>query len=175
MHSSCQVLFEQLESRREEILNSFRSLSVEQFNLRPRKNKWSAAEVLSHLVTAERLSVAYMQKKAQGIANLDRTGLWEELIMGILIVSQRFPGLKFKAPRRVVENTTVLMTLPEIESAWKAVREDLRALLETMPREEWNRKVYRHPFAGYLNLKQALVFFREHLIHHGPQLRALVN
>jgi uncharacterized damage-inducible protein DinB len=175
MHPSCQRLFEQLESRKEEILRSFRSMSVEQFNLRPRDNKWSAAEVLSHLVTAERLSVAYMHKKAPAITTLERTGLWEEIILGILIVSQRMPGLKFKAPKRVVENTTVLMTLPEIEAAWKVIRDDLRTLLETLPREEWNRKIYRHPIAGYMNLKQALIFLREHLIHHGPQLRALVK
>lgn len=175
MHPSCQLLFDQIESRKEEILHSFRSMSAEQFNRRPQETKWSAAEVLSHLVTAERLSVAYMHKKAQGIATLDRTGLWEEVVMGILIVSQRMPGLKFKAPKRVVENTTVLMTLPEIEKAWKAVREDLRKLMETLPKEDWSRKVYRHPAAGYLNLKHALIFFREHLIHHAPQLRALLK
>lgn len=175
MPSSCQQLFEQLESRKEEILALFRSMPVEQFNRRPRENKWSAAEVLSHIVTAERLSVAYMHKKAPAIATLERTGLREEIILGILIVSQRMPGLKFKAPKRVVENTTVLMSLPEIESAWKAVRDDLRTLLATLPKEEWNRKIYRHPIAGYMNFKQALIFLREHLLHHGPQLRALVN
>lgn len=175
MHPSFASLYKQIESRRETILDSFRSLTVEQFNRRPQKDGWSAAEVLSHLVTAERLSVAYMQKKIQGLSGLSRTGVWEEIKMGLLIISQRMPGLKFKAPSRVVESTTQLSSLPEIESAWKAVREDLRRLLEGLPTEAHHRKIYRHPIAGYINSRHALIFFREHLIHHSPQLRRLLN
>ena len=175
MHPSIQPLFDQLEARRESILNSFHSFSNERFNQRPSKNKWSAAEILSHLLTAERLSVAYMQKKAQGISGLSRTGLWEEVKLAILILSQRIPGLKFKAPKRVVEGTTVLRSLPEITAAWTTVRKDLRALLENLPAEYLDRKLYRHPVAGYLNPVQAVIFFREHLIHHSPQLQRLLN
>jgi len=175
MHPALQSLFEQIENRRESILNSFRSLTEAQLNQRPRNDQWSAAEVLSHLVSAEKLSVAYMQKKAQNLPNLDRTGPWEEIKMGMLIISQRMPGLKFKAPKRVVESTTLLTSLSEIEAVWKAVREDLRRLLESLPPAEHDRKVYRHPAVGYLNSRQALIFLREHLIHHAPQLRSLLK
>ncbi|MBL7850522.1 MAG: DinB family protein [Cyclobacteriaceae bacterium] len=175
MHPTLQTLFNQIEDRREAILNSFRSLSEEQLNQRPRDGQWSAAEVLNHLVTAERLSVAYIQKKVQGLSELPRTGWWDDFKMGLLIISQRMPGLKFKAPRRVVENTTRMTSLAEIEVAWKAVREDLKMLLESLPEQESDRKIYRHPAVGYLNIRHALIFFREHLIHHAPQLRALLK
>jgi hypothetical protein len=175
MHPSLQPLFDQLESLRQSILASFRDFTADQLNQRPRPNQWSAAEVLSHLVTAERLSVTYLTKKLQGIDSLGRTGLWEEFKMGLLIISQRLPGLKFKAPRRVIESTTAMTSLPDIEAAWNAVRQDLRILLERLPENGMDRKVYRHPVAGYLNIKHTLAFFREHLIHHGPQLRRLLN
>ncbi len=175
MHPSLQALFNQLEVRRKATLEPFRSFSPEQLNHRPRPNQWSVAEVLSHLITAEQLSVAYLTKKMQGVDDLPRTGLIEELKMGLLIISQRLPGLKFKAPKRVVDSTTVLTSWHEIEGAWNAVRKDLYALLEHLPPNGMDRKIYRHPMAGYLNIRHTLVFFREHLIHHGPQLRRLLN
>ena len=70
MHPSLQALFNQLEVRRKATLEPFRSFSPEQLNHRPRPNQWSVAEVLSHLITAEQLSVAYLTKKIQGVDDL---------------------------------------------------------------------------------------------------------
>lgn len=173
MHASLQKLFNDIESRRESIVSSFRSLSSDQLAKAPRPGSWSAAEVLSHLLAAEKLSVAYMQKKYQGIHQASRSGFWEEIKLGVLLVSQRMPGLKFRAPKRVVENTPRLMSLDEIDKAWKAVREELQQLLEKIPSDRVDRIIYKHPAAGYLDVRQALVFLREHLIHHEPQLRKL--
>lgn len=175
MHSSLQKLFDQIESQRESVLAPFRRLSAEQFNKPPGEGRWSAAQVLSHILAAEQLSVMYMKKKIEGIQQASRTGLWEILKMGVFIATQRLPGLKFKAPRRVVENTTLLSSPGEIENAWTDIRKDLRALLERVPADRINRMIYKHPFVGYLDVRHALVFFREHLIHHTPQLRRLLK
>lgn len=175
MHESLQKLFDQLELQRESALTPFRALSIEKLNHPPAAGRWSAAEVLSHIVAAEQLSVTYMKKKIEGIPQASRSGPWETVKMGVLIASQRLPGLKFKAPQRVVENTAVLTTLPEIEKAWMNIRTDLRALLERIPADRINRMIYKHPAAGYLNARHALVFFREHVIHHTPQLRKLLK
>jgi uncharacterized damage-inducible protein DinB len=175
MHPSFESVFKKIEIRRESILNSFGSLSEAQLNRRPRHDQWSAAEVLSHLVSAERGSVVYMQKKLQGLSSLPRTGPWEEIKLVLLIITQRLPGLKFKAPKRLVESTTPLTSLAEIESVWKSVREDLRRLLESVPPDDHDRKIYRHPITGYMNSRQAITFLHEHLIHHTPQLRRLLK
>lgn len=175
MHSTLQRLFDQIEAQRETALVPFRSLPMDRFNLSPGRGRWSAAEILSHVLAAEQLSVSYMKKKLEGIHKASRRGTWEVLKMGALIASQRFPGLKFKAPRRVVEHTTWLNNLPEIENAWKGVRHDLRDLLERIPADRLDRMIYKHPAVGYLDVRHALVFFREHLIHHTPQLRKLLK
>ena len=67
MHASLEKVFNEIESQRESVLASFQSMTVEQLNKVPHPGSWSAAEVLSHVLAAERLSVAYMKKKYQGI------------------------------------------------------------------------------------------------------------
>jgi hypothetical protein len=175
MHPQLRQIVDSLESQRESILKDFRGFSAERFHRAPRPGKWSAAEILSHIITAERLSVAYMQKKMQGIEHASRSGFLEEVKFGILKVSQRLPGLKFKAPKRVVENTTLYRDLASVEAEWKTIRTDLEKLVAQIPEHHLDRLIYKHPVAGYLNVPQALKFFREHIIHHAPQLKRLLK
>jgi hypothetical protein len=116
-----------------------------------------------------------MNKKIQGIEQASKSGLMEEVKFGLLKISQRLPGLKFKAPRRVVENTMLYKDLASIESEWKTTRADLHKLLSHMHENHLDRLIYKHPVAGYLNVQQALKFFREHIIHHTPQLKRLLK
>jgi hypothetical protein len=173
MPPDIQKLVDRIESQRDDLLKSFRSFSQDQFNKAPAPGRWSAAEILSHLIAAERLSLAYMQKKVQGIESASISGPWEEIKMAALKVSQRLPGLKFKAPKHVVENTARYRDLVSIESEWVKVRADLRALLEKIPQEKLNRLIYKHPVAGYLNARHAVAFFHEHIRHHLAQLRSI--
>lgn len=175
MHASLQKLFDEIEVQRETTLRPLRDQPAERLSLSPGGGKWSAVEVLSHVMAAEQLSVLYMRKKIQGIDNAARSGPWESLKIAALILSQRLPGLKFRAPRRVVENTTQLTSLAQIESTWKENRQELREFLERIPENRVDRKIYKHPAAGYLDTRHALIFFREHLIHHTPQLKKLVK
>jgi uncharacterized damage-inducible protein DinB len=175
MQSSLQKLFDQIESQRESILAPIRKLTPEQFRKMPGAGSWSAAEVLSHILAAERLSVMYMSKKIAGIHEASRTGLWEIIKMAVFITSQRLPGLKYKAPKRVVENTLWLTSPEEIERTWKDIRQELRSLLERIPANRVNRMIYKHPIMGYMDARHAVMFFREHIIHHTPQLRRLLT
>jgi hypothetical protein len=114
-----------------------------------------------------------MQKKIQGIKDTTDSGLLEELKISLLILSQRLPGLKFKAPKVVIDQMAELQDLQSITTAWDNVRRELKMLLNNIPDELINRKIYRHAFAGYLNVKHCMLFFREHIIHHRMQLRKL--
>lgn len=175
MHSAFQEPFDKIESQRKKILDLVRHLTEEQLNHSSAPGKWSVAEILSHLITSERLSIVYIRKKMQGAAEVSDSGLWEEIKMNLLRISQRFPGLKFKAPRRIVESTTIYHDLSILVQEWDHVRKEFNSLLESIPAQYVNRKIFRHPRAGYLNVKHALLFIREHIIHHTPQIKKLVK
>lgn len=175
MHPDLQKVFDKIEIQRASILDALEHLPPEHINAHPTSGKWSIAETLSHIITAERMSILYIQKKIQGISDLNDSSLLEEVKMGLLKLSQRLPGLKFKAPPGVVKNTTQYRLHADITAGWNEVRHDLRLLLEKIPDSLRHRMIYKHPVVGFLNVKQALQFFYEHIHHHRPKLKKLMN
>jgi uncharacterized damage-inducible protein DinB len=173
LNAKLHQLYNSLEFQRIQLLDSLKNLSSEKLNRQP-KGKWSINQIVAHLITAERMSIQYLTKKIQGIDQVDDTRLIEELKMIALIVSQRLP-LKFKAPRAVVENTPHSSDLRQLAQEWNTLRIDLKNLLEKIADHQIKRKIYKHVRAGKLNIQQALVFFREHIIHHRSQINHLLR
>lgn len=166
--------FDLLETQRKELLHLVTTLSREQLHAHP-QGKWSIAQILSHIISSEQLSVRYLNKKIAGIQEAPDSGLMEELKIIVLILSQRLPFLKFKAPKVVSENTKLYHTPEQLNEAWDTVRNELKETLRRFEDGQLKRKVYKHPIAGMFNIKQTLLFFREHIIHHTPQIKNLLR
>ena len=172
MNPRLQHLYEALETDRLRLLDTISKLSPEKFH-HSTAGKWSISQILAHLVAAERLSRIYLNKKALGIDQLTNTGFREEAKMILLRWSQRLP-LKFKAPKAVVDHTPSFANVADLSVAWGAERNELKKLLETFRDDQINKKIYRHVRAGMLNIQHALMFLREHQIHHWPQIKRLL-
>jgi hypothetical protein len=160
--------FEKLEAQRGELLAKAGATTEMVLTTKP-DGKWSVLEILTHIITAEQLSQAYLRKKMQGIESLPEAGFSSWLRSGLLTVSQRLP-LKYKAPRRVVENTPEGLPLDEIRKRWDSSRQEYRELLEGFTAATVSKAVYKHPRAGYLNVLQMITFYRDHIVHHRPQI-----
>ena len=173
MNARFQKLYHEIETQRKQLLLSLRPLSHERLNSHP-EGKWSINQIIAHLITAERLSVNYLNKKMQGINEAKDSGLVEELKMILLIVSQRLP-LKFKAPKVVVDQTVKETDIHNLIREWDKVRAALKNILEGMEDHHVKRKIYRHVVAGMLNIQQALKFLYEHVRHHTPQVKYLLK
>ena len=172
MNPQLKTLYDQLEQERRELIAELSKLGSGQFHHAP-PGKWSICQILAHLIHAERLSIRYMTKKIQGIETYRDTGWWEEVKMFLLKASQRLP-FKFKAPSVVVLSTPTYSGLDELNQDWGASRAELMSLLSGFKDDSVNKRVYRHIVAGILNVKHALIFFREHFHHHLPQVRRLI-
>jgi uncharacterized damage-inducible protein DinB len=172
VNTKLQRHFDKLEKERFSLMQRVKSLSPEQFQSAP-PGKWSVSHILAHLIAAEQLSVQYMSKKILGIHEAENSGLWEECKSKLLTISQRLP-FKFKAPGRVVELTKAQMTFEDIEHLWSHERALLKELLEKIHDDHIRKKIYKHVRAGQLNIQQALIFFRDHIIHHKPQIKRLL-
>lgn len=175
MIPSFQKIFDQLELQRSTILNQVKNLSIEKYNHSPGPGKWSISQILTHIVTAEGLSVGYMKKKAQAIAELGNSGVKESLVLMLLKISQRTPALKFRAPKVVVENTPPALPFEELSKKWDVQRNDLKNFLESIEDKNAKKLLYKHPVAGRLDARQAAVFFGEHITHHWPQIKRLLH
>ncbi len=172
MNPQLQHLFDSLETDRNLLLEKVSKLSLAQFN-RAAPGKWSAGQILAHLITAEKLSLLYMNKKILGIQETGNTGIWEEMKMLLLKISQRLP-LKFRAPNALVENTPAYPDFHHLKADWDMERSKLRDFLEKFDDRLLKKKIYRHIRAGRLNIRHALLFFGEHYRHHWPQIKRLL-
>ena len=122
-------VYQELEAQRAELLNLVKQHNEEDRN-RTVNGKWSVNEILSHLATSERLSMAYIRKKSNAIETLDDTGLIEELKMVLLKISQRGP-FRFKAPKIVADHTPK-HSFKESEEKWNEVRKELLKFIYIM-------------------------------------------
>ncbi len=174
MNPDFQKVFDMLERQRLAILHDVQHVSIEKYNHAPVAGKWSLGQILTHILTAEKLSIAYMKKKYLGADQVGNSGVITSLRLGLLIISQRIPALKFNAPKVVVENTPPVLSLQELSEKWNAQRADLKLFLEGMDEKNYKKLIYKHPIAGRLDARQAMVFFGEHIIHHMPQIKRLL-
>jgi hypothetical protein len=173
VNSKLQQLFDKLEADRNNLLVTLRTFPSDRLEYAP-EGKWSIREILAHLISAEKLSVQYINKKILGIRDVEDTGVWDEVKMVLLQASQRLP-LKFKAPTGLVENTPANQNLDQLMADWEKTRVELKILLEKFDDTQIRKKIYKHVRAGRLNIQHALMFFREHIIHHSPQINRLLK
>jgi hypothetical protein len=136
--------------------------------------KWSPAQIIFHIIISEKLALQYMRKKYLGIGESKKTGLWEAFKFVVLKISQRLP-LKFKAPKILGELDPLTLQLDQLEHEWTYSRNELKSFLEKFDSDSVRRQVYKHPFAGKLNILQGIDFMREHIIHHLPQIRSRIR
>jgi hypothetical protein len=169
MNSRLQSLFDSIEVQRHALLLSLKDLPAEKLNHQV-SNKWSINQIVAHLISAEHLSVKYIEKKILGIEQIGDTGVIAEMKMLLLQASQRIP-LKYKAPKKVVENTLAETDINKLIEQWDAVRIDLKNLLEKIGDSQIKRAIYRHVRVGLINIQHAVKFFGEHVHHHTPQIR----
>lgn len=164
--------FESLEASRTLALALLDPHDRKILNRAPAPGRWSAVQVLHHVVESEAATLGYVRKKMQAGASLPRAGLASRLRRTAVELALASP-LRFRAP-------AVAATVPEeidpaeLRARWDAVRHGLRELLASFPPELEDRLVFRHPVAGRLGLADALAVLQSHLDHHVPQVRQAV-
>lgn len=174
MNPTLQQHFEELQNETKSLLKMVSGLSSASYHQQPGNDKWSVSQILTHILTAEKLSLSYLKKKSLGFPTLTNTGVMEEIKFFLLVISQRVP-LRYKAPRIVVEHTPDALSYGELVRQWELVRAEMVDFLQQISDNDIRKKVYKHPRVGMLNVVHGIRFLREHIIHHGPQVRRIVR
>jgi hypothetical protein len=156
----------------EALLLQLEAYDDEQLNRPPGPGRWSAMQVLQHLMLAEKLSQQYIVKKQQSLpGQLPSAGLgtwWREMLVW-LFLSLPF---KRKAPAMVAEGALpAYATLAATAAEWRQQRQQLQELLAGLDPALHRKAFYRHPVAGSMTTAGMLDFFRWHIEHHRRQLR----
>jgi hypothetical protein len=165
-------IFKKLEKDREQILISIASLSQERYH-RSIHGKWSVSQILTHLLTSERLALIYMKKKSLGLSSLHNSGWLEPVKLFLLQISQRLP-IRYKAPKPILDHTPPALGFDELKNQWETSRTELKNFLETIDEQNVRKMIFKHPVAGKFNAVQGMTFLREHMLHHLPQIKRLL-
>lgn len=172
MHATLARRFDRLEAARARVLDTLAGREPFALNRAPAPGKWSALQVLEHVVTSEALTLGYIRKKMQAGTALPRAGVTSRLRLLALEATLASP-LRFRAPAAVA-GVSPAIDPAALRARWDGVRGEWRGLLEAFPAELLDRLVFRHPRAGRMSLEHAVGTLEAHLAHHVPQVeRAL--
>ena len=113
----------------------------------------------------------YMKKKMQAGQGMKDYSLGNRIRMTI---SKGFlqSGLKWKAPK-YISSPEAKYSLSEIKDLWEKTRAETRTYAESYPEELIKKAVFKHPFAGRLDLANAIDSFTYHQRHHVHQLKRI--
>ena len=162
-----------LESGRYLCLDALATFDPVALNRPPAPGKWSAGQIMAHLILVEQASLQYLTKKlphttAESVPQANWRSTWRlwKLCLGLRLVR----GIKAPPVVAAVPDEVSMATQ---QQAWVQTRSALEQLLAALPEPLLTAALYRHPLAGQISLLQMLDFLRFHQAHHLRQIRRL--
>jgi uncharacterized damage-inducible protein DinB len=173
MNHRLHLRFEQLEQATTRLLNSVAALGDKAYQA-PGANKWSAAQVVQHLVISESSIGQYLERKLLQEEGHQKAGIGTFLKSRLLRVLLRLPFTRFKAPSylaKLMPETTP--PLSDLQAEWEAVRRRMERLLNEFPGKLLSHAIFKHPRSGMLTIHQTLDFMLDHILHHQQQVERI--
>jgi hypothetical protein len=162
-----------IEQAREQVLGAVRGLSSEQGAFKPAPEEWSAAEVLEHLVLAERAMVMGMWKAAEA-AHAGRS-VWKGEAIHEGKTIEEVVAQTWEPNQQAPERSRPAWGGPL--AYWVVSLECCRPLLEafaaTLHTVSLAEVIFPHVSCGPLNLAQHLELLRFHIDVHHDQIEAV--
>ncbi|MDF7811147.1 DinB family protein [Hymenobacter sp. YC55] len=170
MNHRLHLRFEQLEHVTNQLFAAAEALG-DKAHQAPAPGKWSAAQVIYHLLISETGINQYIEKKLRNSEELQKAGLTHLFKSRLLRVLLRLPGLKFKSPPRLKELTPdQVPPLAQMREQWNGVRRHLEQILNEYPDKLLSHAIFKHPRSGMLTIYQTLDFMVDHILHHQRQI-----
>lgn len=171
MESELKTKWLRLEQLRKYYLDTLSAASLAQQQFQPRQGSWNMLQVMQHLILSEKLSIKYLV--AKNYTNTRKKGGLATIIRSLGLRFLMRSPLRFKAPPIAAIKDFKTQELEELLLEWEAVRHEMYHYLEKFPAEKMSYLIFRHPRAGWLNIKQTIGFFEDHLLHHQRQLKRI--
>lgn len=160
--------FQNLEIQRKEFTAHYDSLTDEQRAFNPEPDSWNLLQVMRHIVTSERLTLSYIQRKISSSSNVHKVGLNSRFRYLILKIAFYLP-FKFRAPK-FAQVEEAIPDFEKMKTEWNQVRDGFRKLIDTTDSEILEKAIFRHPRTGMMNMEQAAEFLGIHISHHLKQV-----
>ena len=169
MLSEIREVFQGLEEKHTDLLRRLDAMSADTVYFKAGPDKWSILEAIEHLVIAEE-DMFRQLTGADSATNLDPQDRSAKNFQVVIKVMER--DIPVDVPDESMEPRGKF-SLEELLARWQDVRRQTRAHIEALVSEDAPKLVYRHPFAGPLNLAEALRFVDVHFDNHARHLETI--
>jgi hypothetical protein len=159
---------EKLENLNKELNLIFKKLSKyssEEINFKPSLKKWSIGENMYHLWLTEITTENYIRKKTsypETLINVSKIARLRLKLLKLIF----FLGLKFKAPKIVVDPIPQNIDLKKLKNKWLKSRDSFEILINNLDTKVLKKGILRHPIAGRIDMNMTLNFLLSHFRHH---------
>ncbi len=143
------------------------AVSAEEWKARPGEGRWSAAELVAHLVMVERAVVGKAGRIAQKPPK--RISLLKKIHLPMALVESRW--IRRKAPMPV--EPQMLRDKEVMLAELRTVRERSLAFLQETRGRDLRDYCWEHPALGTLNTYEWMQFIASHEIRHTKQMREI--
>jgi uncharacterized damage-inducible protein DinB len=150
------------------LLSAADAVPAEEWKTRPAEGRWSAAELVAHLMIIERAVVAKADRVAQ--KSPKRTSLLRKIHLPMALVESRWIRRKTPIPidQEMLRDKEVML------AELRTVRERSLAFLEETRSRNLGEYCWAHPALGTLNTYEWMQFLASHEVRHTKQMREIV-
>jgi DinB superfamily len=170
MDTNIKKRWHRLEHKRILLMQELSKSQNDVLNQQPNAQKWSATQVIIHLMRAESASLAYMKKKLSHGSILPKAGFKSKMRLLMLNIAFYLP-LKFKAPPILEENLPSHSDFNALKNDWASQRLELQEFIDSLPDNVIESEIWNHPYAGKMNIAQMIDFFESHFDRHKKQIQ----
>jgi uncharacterized damage-inducible protein DinB len=149
------------------LLSAADSVPAAEWKTRPSEERWSAAELVAHLMMVERAVIEKAARVAQ--KSPKRVSLLKRIHIPMAFVESRW--IRRKAPLPV--EPEMLHDKERMLGELRTVREHSLAFLEDTRSRNLGEYCWAHPALGTLNVYEWLQFIASHEVRHTKQLREI--
>lgn len=170
MLTEIQKNFDSLDQKYTQVLQHLNSLSDDVLYFKAAADKWSIVEVIEHLVMAEENMLAQLTgaTSATSLDPQDRSAKNFHIV--IKVMTRDIP---VDVPDESMEPHGQ-SSLAQLLDRWDDIRQKTRAYVNGINSEKAGDLVYRHPFAGPLDMAETLRFIDVHFDNHMRHIERII-
>ena len=166
---SLKTIVENLARAQEGLLRAADTVSADQWKTRPGDDRWSAGELVGHLITIERAILSNADKLLQELPK--RVPFFKRFHVPMAVVESRL--IRRKTP--IPANPQILRGKEEMLAELREVRGRTLAFIEETTGRDLGKYHMPHPFLGTLNTYEWFQMIASHEVRHTKQMREIAG
>jgi uncharacterized damage-inducible protein DinB len=164
---SLETILDNLGRAQRSLLRAADAVPAEQWNARPAEGRWSASELVAHLITVERSILAAADK---ALARPPKhVPLLKRFHVPMMLVESRL--IRRKSP--VAQDPGITGTKEDLLARLRDVRERTLAFIAETRSKDLSLYRWKHGFLGMLSLYEWFQMIASHEVRHTKQMREI--